>query len=391
MSQNLDDARKYIETSIAQKSKKTGNVCGDYVLIERTSEATTTILADGIGSGIKAHIAAVMCASRLMELIRLGFTLREACRKIVDTMHEARTKDIPFAAFSICRILNSGHATIMCYEIPGPILINNRLAAYLPQQRSFSMGLEMISEINCMLEYGDAIILVSDGVSQAGLGHLFRLGWGTANACDFVNGCLIQGTALGEIPEKIIAKAKEVSGGRYGDDTTCVTLYCREARTLNILTGPPEKKSKDKEVIRRFMEMKGTKVVCGSSTAEMVARYLAVPVRTKNISEAFHKPPSYEIDGIDYAAEGAITLNQVYNILEEEAYKLEADSSVSDLFRFFHSSDRINFIVGTARNPGHENIVFRQMGVFPREVIVRLLAERLTNMGKLVNVEYIQC
>jgi hypothetical protein len=365
MKANLGDPRKYIETSPAQRSKKTGDVCGDYVLTDRTSEATTTVLADGIGSGIKAHIAAVMCASRLMELIRLGFTLREACKKIVDTMHEARTRDIPFAAFSVCRILNSGHATIISYEIPGPILINNRLAAYLPQQRSFSMGLEMISEVNCMLEYGDAIVLVSDGVSQAGLGHLFRLGWGTTNACDFVNGCLMQGTALGDIPERIISKV--------------------------ILTGPPEKKSKDKEIVPRFMEMKGAKVVCGSSTAEMVARHLGVPVRTKNISEAFHKPPSYEIEGIDYATEGAITLNQVYNILEEEARNLETDSSVSDLFRFFHASDRINFIVGTARNSGHENIVFRQMGVFPREVIVRLLAERLTNMGKLVNVEYIQC
>jgi hypothetical protein len=322
--------------------------------------------------------------------MRVGFTLREACSKIVHTMHEARTKDIPFSAFSACWVLNNGHATIMSYEIPSPILINNRLAAYLPKQRFYPLGLEMIAEVNCMLEYGDAIILVSDGVSQAGLGHLFRLGWGTANACDFVNGCLIQGTALGEIPEKIITKVKEVSGGRYGDDTTCAALYCREARTLNILTGPPEKKSKDKEVIRRFMEMKGKKVVCGSSTAEMVARHLGVPVKTKNISEAFHKPPSYEIEGIDYAAEGAITLNQVYNILEEEAHKLEADSSVSDLFRFFHASDRINFIVGTARNPGHENIVFRQMGVFPREVIIRLLAERLTNMVKLVNIEYIQ-
>jgi predicted transcriptional regulator len=391
MKANLGDPRKYIETSLAQRSKKTGDVCGDYVLTDRTSEATTTVLADGIGSGIKAHIAAVMCASRLMELIRLGFTLREACKKIVDTMHEARTKDIPFAAFSVCRILNSGHATIISYEIPGPILINNRLAAYLPQQRSFSMGLEMISEVNCMLEYGDAIVLVSDGVSQAGLGHLFRLGWGTTNACDFVNGCLMQGTALGDIPERIISKVREISGGRYGDDTTCLALYCREARTLNILTGPPEKKSKDKEIVPRFMEMKGTKVICGSSTAEMVARHLGVPVRTKNISEAFHKPPSYEIEGIDYATEGAITLNQVYNILEEEARNLETDSSVSDLFRFFHASDRINFIVGTARNSGHENIVFRQMGVFPREVIVRLLAERLTSMGKLVNVEYIQC
>ena len=110
-------------------------VCGDYVTIERTAEATTAILADGIGTGVKARVAAVMYASRLMELIRLGFTLREACQKVIDTMHEARTSDIPFAAFAVCRILNSGHATILSYESPSPYFVAKTLAAYLPEQR----------------------------------------------------------------------------------------------------------------------------------------------------------------------------------------------------------------------------------------------------------------
>ena len=70
------------------------------------------------------------------------------------------------------------------------------------------------------------------------------------------------------------------------------------------------------------------------------------------MSNAFHKPPSYEIKGIDYATEGAVTLNQLYNILDEKADKLDPDSSVSNLYRLFHSADTINFIVGTATNPG---------------------------------------
>ncbi|MBP7528111.1 MAG: SpoIIE family protein phosphatase, partial [Syntrophorhabdaceae bacterium] len=173
-----DEPRKYVEIANAQAAKKPGGICGDFIITERTAEATTTIVADGIGTGIKARVAAVMCASRLMELIRVGFTLREACHKIVDTMHAARTTDIPFSAFSVCRVLVSGHATVMSYEIPSPILINNRLAAYLPKQRIFPMGLEMIGEVNCVLEYGDGIVMVSDGVSQAGLGQQYRLGWG---------------------------------------------------------------------------------------------------------------------------------------------------------------------------------------------------------------------
>ncbi len=384
-----DESRKYVEVTNFQAAKKPGGICGDFIITERTSEATTTIVADGIGTGIKARVAAVMCASRLMELIRVGFTLREACHKIVDTMHAARTTNIPFSAFSVSRVLVSGHATVMSYEIPSPILVNNRLAAYLPKQRVFAMGLEMVGEVNCMLEYGDGIIMVSDGVSQAGLGQQYRMGWGVQGACDFINGLLVQGTQMKDIPRKIVANVRDISGATYGDDTTCSLLLCREAQVLNILTGPPARKTDDTKVVKEFMEMKGTKIVCGSSTAEIVARNLGVPIDIKNVSNAYHKPPSYDIKGIDYATEGAITLNQVYNILGETPEKLEPDSSVSDLYRFFHASDTINFLVGTAANPGHEHIVFRQMGVYPRDFIVRLLAEKLKSMGKLVNIIYL--
>lgn len=384
-----DEPRKYIEATNAQAAKKPGGICGDYITTERTAEATTVIVADGIGTGIKARVAAVMCASRLMELIRVGFTLREACQKVVETMHAARTMDIPFSAFSVCRVLVSGHATVVSYEIPSPILINNRLAAYLPKQRVFPMGLEMVGEVNCMLEYGDSVVMVSDGVSQAGLGQQYRMGWGIQGACDFINGLLAQGTLMKDIPGRIVANVRDISGATYGDDTTCSLLLCREARVLNILTGPPARKMDDARVVREFMDMKGMRIVCGSSTAEIVARNLGVPVEMKNMSNAYHKPPSYDIKGVDYATEGAITLNQVYNILGEAPEKLEPDSSVSDLYRFFHASDTINFLVGTAANPGHEHIVFRQMGVYPRDVIVRLLADKLRSMGKLVNIIYL--
>lgn len=387
MTREPNSTRKYIETVLAQKPKKTGGICGDHVVIDRSPEATTAILADGIGTGIKAQIAAVMCASRLIELTRQGFTLREACRKLVDTMHQARTTDIPFAAFSVCRVLNNGQATIISYEIPHPILVDSHLAAYLPKPRSFTLGLEMVSETNCTLNYGDGIILVSDGVSQAGLGHQYRLGWGLQGASDFINGCLIQETDLKKIPDKILARVKEISGSTYGDDTTCLLLTCREARTLNILSGPPGKKTMDGTVVKDFMKMKGQKVVCGSTTVEMVARNLKVNVAMETISTEFHKPPSYKIEGVDLATEGAITLNQVYNIIEESENKLSADSAVSDLYRLLHGADTINVIIGTASNPAHKAIIFRQMGVLPREAIIPLLVEKLRKMGKLISVK----
>jgi hypothetical protein len=389
MNNDPSNPGRYVETIVAQSPKRIGMICGDFVSVERTGEATTAILADGIGTGVKARVAAVMYASRLMELIRLEFTLREACAKVMDTMHEARTSDVPFAAFSVCRILNSGHATILSYEIPPPILVDRRLAAYLPTPRSYPLGLEMIAETNCTLDYGDGIILVSDGVSQAGLGHTYRLGWGIPLVSDFVNGCLLQGTALQDVPTEILRRVKDISGATYGDDTTCLLLLSREARVINILTGPPSKKGKDEVVVRQLMEAQGTKVICGSTTTEIVARHLKTPVEVAEMTNEYHKPPSYKIKGIDLATEGAVTLNQVFNILDEPEEKLERHSPVSDLYRLLRGADSINFLVGTAANPAHRAIAFKQMGVLPREAIVGLLVEKLRAMGKLVSLEYL--
>ncbi len=388
MKENPSEPRKYIEVALAQAAKKIGGICGDYVVVDRTPEATTVIVADGIGTGIKARVAAVMCASRLMELIRLGFSLREAVGQVVDTMHEARTADIPFSAFTVCRLLNSGHTTALSYEIPVPILISKRYVAYLPEARHVPMGLEMVAEVNCTLNQGDGIVIVSDGVSQAGLGHQYRMGWGTRGASDYINGLLVQGVDFTAIPPKIVEKVREISGSSYGDDTTCVALFCREERTLNILTGPPAKKAQDVKFVEAFLEQKGTRVVCGSTTTEIVGRVLKVPVKVSEMPDTYHTPPKYQLAGIDMATEGAVTLNQVYNILDEPADKLEMHSAVSDLYRLLHGSDTINFFVGTATNQAHKNIVFRQMGVLPREVIVELLAQKLRKMGKLVNTMY---
>ncbi|HPP07130.1 MAG TPA: SpoIIE family protein phosphatase, partial [Syntrophorhabdaceae bacterium] len=383
------ETKKYIEIVAAQAPKKQSQVCGDHIITDRTEEATTVILSDGMGTGVKANIAAVMNASRLMELLRLGFSLREACKKLVDTLHEARTSNIPFAAFSVCRILSSGHATIISYEMPSPILLSKHFATYLPHQRFFPMGLEIISEVNCVLEYGDGIIMVSDGVSQAGMGRQFRLGWGVQNVSYFVDGLLTQGVDIKEIPNKVLQKVKEISVSDYGDDTTCVLMLCRESNILNVLTGPPLKKVDDEKVVKRFMEMKGKKVICGSTTVEMVSRCLKTKAVMEGEPEGYYKPPSYRIEGIDFASEGAITLNQIYNIIEVAPDKLGGSSTVTNLARIFHESDIINFIVGMATNRAHKSFIFRQMGIFPREVIVRLLSERLKKLGKIVNIEYV--
>lgn len=98
----------HCEIDTHQVPKRAAAACGDVVAWDRTASATTVICADGLGSGIKANLAAQMCTARLHELLRQGRSLREAFASVAETMNRARGTDLPYAAFTVARVLNDG-------------------------------------------------------------------------------------------------------------------------------------------------------------------------------------------------------------------------------------------------------------------------------------------
>src|SRR6056297_2978230 len=97
----------YIDDLTQQVNKKSESVCGDYSLIKRTNEYTIYILCDGIGSGIKARIAATMCASRIDKLIDAQINLNDISKRIAGLMSRAKKEDIPYSTFTIIKILKN--------------------------------------------------------------------------------------------------------------------------------------------------------------------------------------------------------------------------------------------------------------------------------------------
>jgi hypothetical protein len=202
----------------------------------------------------------------------------------------------------------------------------------------------------------------------------------------FINRNLLKGTRLEDILSSALQEIWNISGGKNCDDVSIAALACREANTVNILTGPPSSNKSDVDFVGSFMEADGLKAVCGSSTAEMVSRCIGKSVDIVGTSTSYLQPPMYKIDGIDIVTEGAVTLNQLYNILGEVLEMIEESSCVSDLCRLIKSSDIVRFYMGEAENLGHKSITFKQMGIIPRHQIVPLIAQRLKAMGKLVEL-----
>jgi len=377
----------HVELESAQSSKRAGAPCGDVFACDRTVVATSVICCDGIGTGVRASIAAKMCASRLLELLRLGFSLRKAFARVVRTMQQNRDPSRPFAAFTLARILNDGTTSVLSYDAPPAVYLSRHHAAPLPT-RSLEMESTIIAESDCWLEPGDGLLMMSDGVTQAGLGCGLPEGWQTAGVARYVSHCLSGGYHPREIPALVHKEARRLSP-RGGDDCTALLALCRRGQVVNLFSGPPHTPSRDRETVRRFLNAQGLKIVCGGTTAEIVAGVLGQRLAVEQDSQSLMAPPRFELEGIDLVTEGAVTLSQVYNVFDEPLDKLTEDSGVTELCTFLQLADRVNIFLGGAMNRAHGDISFRQQGILTRDRIVPLIADKLRAAGKLVVLEQV--
>ena len=145
--------------------------------------------------------------------------------------------------------------------------------------RDFKMGGEIVTEYLGILRKGDSLILVSDGVTQAGLGNIPGIGWTLEGFVKFANAGIAQGKSLDQVADDTIQRVFELSGEVSADDTTVAVLTARDADVINILTGPPANKNDDVKYVQKFLSSQGKKAICGSTTADIVSRVTKRPIK----------------------------------------------------------------------------------------------------------------
>ena len=377
---------KFFEEITVQVNKRKHLVCGDHTICDRTLGDTVFVLADGIGSGIYANVSAVFCASRLIQLIRSSLSPRESVASAAESMHRARNEDMIFAAFSLVKLLNDGQFTVYSYEAPQPIIISGGKANPLAQ-RYFTSGYETIAEAEGILQTGDVLVIFSDGVSQAGMGRGGSMGIGTNGFASYLNRNMNFTPELRLLAKKAVEMTASASGGYYADDTTLTMLHCREARQLTVFSGPPANKERDADFARRFTQTEGHVVICGSSTAEVIARETKREIKMLSRGLGLSALPEYRMAGADMVTEGAMLLNQLYNILDEDPKNFIEKTPAERLAILMAKSDVITFVTGGAVNTAHEGIMFKQVGVKPRHTVIELIAEDLRRRGKVVVID----
>ena len=80
------------------------------------------ILADGMGSGVKANILSTLTAKILGTMFLNGATLEECVETIMQTLPICQIRQVAYATFSILQVFNNGEATWWNMIIPAVFL-----------------------------------------------------------------------------------------------------------------------------------------------------------------------------------------------------------------------------------------------------------------------------
>ena len=140
--------------------------------------------------------------ARIMELLRCGFSLRRAFAAAAETMNRSRDPELSYAAFALARILNNGQATVLTYVMPSPVFVGKLHSTVLPQ-RTTTIETALVGECHAQVEPGEGLLLVSDGITQAGLGAGLAEGWTIDGVRHCVDRCLADRMPLHEIPRAV--------------------------------------------------------------------------------------------------------------------------------------------------------------------------------------------
>ncbi len=355
----------FIEVDSYQGYKHNQLVGGDVFLSTKIKEENriVSVLSDGLGSGIKASVLATLTATMASRFIVNYIDIKKSAQIIMKTLPVCKERKISYSTFSIVDIESDEHIRIIEYDNPPYILlresrimdVDKNLIKVKPRRKKESQ----LYFSNFKAEMGDRIILLSDGVTQSGMGTpTMPLGWGISELRMFVEQIISENKTISarELAKRIVKKAMANDSFRCKDDITCGVIYFRKPRNIMVMTGPPISKDKDKDLAAMIDTFDGKKVICGGTTANIVARELKrdIKVNLRDIDPEI--PPPASMHGIDLITEGIITLGKVAELLEMGVKQDSQDGNAAQkLVYSLLNSDIVNFVVGTKINEVHQD------------------------------------
>ncbi|MCI8726129.1 MAG: SpoIIE family protein phosphatase [Hungatella sp.] len=387
-----------VDVGYKSLNKFTEILCGDRVEILKTKDSDILILADGMGSGVKANILSTLTSKILGTMFLNGATLEECVDTIVETLPVCQVRQVAYSTFSILQVFNNGDAYLVEFDNPGCIFIRDGKLVEIPKNIR-EIDNKKINEFRFKVKRGDALILMSDGTIHAGVGQLLNFGWLWEDIAAYALKQYAVTVSAIRLATSICHACDELYMFRPGDDTTVACMRIIDSKPVNLMTGPASNKEDDEAMVAAFTADPAAKtIVCGGTSATIVSRVLKKRMDVSLDYVDPDIPPIAYMDGIDLVTEGVLTLNRVVQLLRRynkkeavaEDFFLELDkpngaSMVAKMI--IEDCTEIHLFVGKAINSAYQNpsLPF-DLGI--RQNLVDQLKKALEEMGKPVTVTY---
>ena len=371
-------------------------LCGDHVDIAmQGDDSTVIVLADGLGSGVKASILSTLTSRIISTMLAAGLSIDECISTIAATLPVCSVRVVAYSTFTVINLIHNHTVRLIQYDNPLVILIRDGKPVEYPTMEQNIAGKRIFrSEIR--LQEGDLFIAMSDGCPHAGIGNVFNFGWKRSDIAEFMSGMSLAGYTAKVLCTMLLDECNKLYGGKPGDDATAVLVKIRRREPMNILFGPPSERDDCRRMMRLFFAKEGKHIICGGTTASIAADYLHKSLKTNlQFIKGSNVPPTAELEGVDLVTEGVVTMSRVLDYAHDylqdnsdyEKWNFGQDAASKICRLLFEEATDVNFYVGRAMNPAHQNPEL-PINFNIKMNIVKDLSDCLEKMGKRIKVSY---
>lgn len=370
-------------------------LCGDHVdIVNQGDNSQVIVLADGLGSGVKASILSTLTSKIISTMMAEGLKLEDCVSTIAATLPICSVRGVAYSTFTIIHIIENRTVEIIQYDNPKVIFLRNFNVYNYPTKELNIEGKKVLKSI-INLQEDDCLIAMSDGCPHAGIGLAYNFGWKLEDIADFMLSLAQAGYNAKTLATMLVDQCDKEYGYHPGDDATACVIKVRKREPVNILFGPPRNFDDNNRMMSLFFSKEGKHIICGGTTSSIAARYLGKEVKVSLSFERGDVPPIAEIEGVDLVTEGVITISKVIEYAKDalgqnklyEKWGFQRDGASLICRLLFEEATDINFYVGRAVNPAHQNpdlpITFNI-----KMNLVEELSECLKKMGKRIKVSY---
>ncbi len=89
-------------------------LCGDHVdIVEQNENSTVVVLADGLGSGVKASILSTLTSKIISTMMAEGLPIEECVETIAATLPVCSLRGVAYSTFTIMQIIDNATVEII--------------------------------------------------------------------------------------------------------------------------------------------------------------------------------------------------------------------------------------------------------------------------------------